>query len=58
LNHEDFRNGRTGAPPPPWVGDEPDAVYYGEPLWTEEMMIQGGTKVEQKGNVVSYVWHW
>lgn len=58
FTHEDCRDGRMGEPPPPWPGDNPDAVYYHEPLWTEDMLIQEGAKIEEEGTVVRYVYCW
>ncbi|SKB12799.1 conserved hypothetical protein [Planktothrix sp. PCC 11201] len=40
FTHQDCRDGKRGDPPPPWSGDDPNAVYYNEPLWTEEMLIR------------------
>lgn len=42
FTHEDCRNGKTNSPPPPWSGSESHSVHGGEPLWTEEILIQGG----------------
>lgn len=56
FTHEDCRNGKTGEPPPPWSGDDPDAVYYCEPLWTEAILIRECAKIEEKGTLIRYVW--
>ncbi len=58
FTHEDCRNGKTGDPPPPWAGDDPNGVYYHEPLWTEDMLIQEGAEIEEEGTVVRYVGCW
>jgi hypothetical protein len=54
FTHEDCRDGRTGENPPPWSGDTPSAVYYHEPLWTENMLIQEGAEIEEEGTVIRY----
>ncbi|MBD2198849.1 MULTISPECIES: hypothetical protein [Calothrix] len=58
FTHEDCRDGKTNEPPPPWSGDDPNAVYYSEPLWTEEMLIREGAKVEEKETLTRYVGRW
>lgn len=55
---EYFRNGKTGDPPPPWIGDDPHALYHGEPLWTEKILIEKGAHIEEKGTIIRYVWYW
>jgi hypothetical protein len=58
FTHDDCRNGKTGEPPPPWSGDNPHATYYGEPLWTEEMLIQDGAEIEEEGTLIRYRFVW
>jgi hypothetical protein len=55
FTHKNCRNGKTNEPPPPWSGDDPDAVYYGEPLWTEDMLRQEGAEIEEEGTVIRYL---
>ncbi len=52
--HEDCRDGTKGGFPPPWTGDEPESVYYHEPLWTEKMLIEQGAKIEKQGKIIRY----
>lgn len=54
FTHEDCRDGKTGEPPPPWSGNEPDTTYYHEPLWSEDMLIQEGATIEEEGTVTRY----
>ncbi len=54
FTHQDCRDGKRFEPPPSWSGDNPDAVYYHEPLWTEDMLIQAGAKIEEEGTVIRY----
>lgn len=53
FTHEDCRDGRTGDFPSPWVGDDADAWDYGA-LWSENMLIQKGARIENKGTVTHY----
>lgn len=54
FTHEDCRDGKRGEPSPPWSEDDTDAVYYNEPLWTEDMLIQAGAEIEEEGTIIRY----
>jgi hypothetical protein len=43
FTHEDCRDGRTNAFPPPWPGDDSDARDYGA-LWSESILIEMGAR--------------
>lgn len=55
---EAFMDGKRGDPPPPWSRDDPNAVYYNEPLWTEEMLRREGAEIEEKDMSIRYILRW